>query len=96
MHGPKKKLIVILKYHMDTIYWCKIKNESICGVCMENLIAKLDADTMAIILAVAYGLASDLIGQMPIKPNSVPALIWAFIRGGVETVLKIKGVSKLR
>ena len=43
------------------------------------------------VLAIAYGLASDLIGQMPIKQNSVPALIWAFIRGGVETVLKIKG-----
>lgn len=48
------------------------------------------------IIAIAYGLASDLIGQMPIKPNSVPALIWEFIRGGVETVLKIKGISKLR
>lgn len=43
------------------------------------------------VVAIAYGVLSDVIGQLPIKSNSVPALIWAFIRGGIESLMAIKG-----
>ena len=43
------------------------------------------------VAAIAYGVLSDVIGQLNIKPNSVPALIWAFIRGGFESVMAVKG-----
>ena len=92
MHGPKKKLIVILKYHMDTIYWCKIKNESICGGCMENLIAKLDADTMAIILAVAYGVISDIIGaSKKTEAGSVPGFFILVLKSLAKNIPQAKG-----
>lgn len=92
MHGPKKKLIVILKYHMDTIYWCKIKNESICGVCMENLIAKLDADTMAIILAVAYGVISDIIGaSKKTEAGSVPGFFILVLKSLAKNIPSARG-----
>ena len=92
MHGPKKKLIVILKYHMDTIYWCKIKNESICGGCMENLIAKLDADTMAIILAVAYGVISDIIGaSKKTEAGSVPGFFILVLKSLAKNIPRAKG-----
>ena len=95
MHGPKKKLIVILKYHMDTIYWCKIKNKSICGGCMENLIAKLDADTMAIILAVAYGVISDIIGaSKKTEAGSVPGFFILVLKSLAKNIPSARAKKK--
>ena len=95
MHGPKKKLIVILKYHMDTIYWCKITNESIYGGCMENWIAKLDADTMAIILAVAYGVLSDVIGESKkTRAGSIPGFLLVVLKALAKNIPQAKGKKK--
>ena len=77
---------------MDTIYWCKITNKSICGGCMENLIAKLDADTMAIILAVAYGVISDIIGaSKKTEAGSVPGFFILVLKSLAKNIPQAKG-----
>lgn len=35
-----------------------------------------------------YGLASDIIGHLPIKANSVPSLIIGFVMGGIQSLKK--------
>ena len=51
---------------------------------MENLLS-ID---MTIIMLFLYGLASDILGQIPkIKANSVPALVRDFVMGGIKAVM---------
>lgn len=53
-------------------------------VIMENLLST----DMAMILLFLYGLASDIIGQIPkIKANSIPALVRDFVMGGINGVM---------
>ena len=76
---------------MDTIYWCKIKNESICGVCMENWIAKLDADKIALIVAVAYGVLSDVIGESKkTRAGSIPGLFLLVLKALAKNIPRAK------
>ena len=92
MHGAKKKLIVILKYHMDTIYWCKITNKSIYGGCMENWIANIDADKIALVVAVVYGVLSDVIGESKkTKAGSIPGFLLVVLKSLAKNIPSARG-----
>ena len=59
---------------------------------MENLIAKLDADTMAIILAVAYGVISDIIGaSKKTEAGSVPGFFILVLKSLAKNIPQAKG-----
>ena len=80
---------------MDTIYWCKIKNESICGGCMENLIAKLDAETISLIVAIAYGVLSDVIGESKkTRAGSIPGFFILVLKSLAKNIPSARAKKK--
>lgn len=62
---------------------------------MENLIAKLDADTMALILAVAYGVLSDIIGESKkTKAGSIPGFLFLVIKSLAKNIPSARAKKK--
>lgn len=62
---------------------------------MENLITKIDADTMALILAVAYGVLSDIIGESKkTKAGSIPGFLFLVVKSLAKNIPSARAKKK--
>lgn len=62
---------------------------------MENFIANLDAEKIALVVAVAYGVLSDVIGgSKKTKAGSIPGFLLVVLKALAKNIPQAKGKNK--
>ena len=62
---------------------------------MENWIASLDAEKIALIIAVAYGVLSDVIGESKkTKAGSIPGFLLVVLKSLAKNIPSARGKKK--
>lgn len=62
---------------------------------MENFIANLDAEKIALIVAIAYGVLSDVIGETKkTKAGSIPGFLLVVLKSLAKNIPSARGKKK--